>query len=58
MERNGTTKRVRIAADIEQDMIALIDEDRKGKCSRAAIIRMALVDRYQERDPVRTRQRR
>ena len=36
------------AAQIERDLIALIDNDRKGKCSRAAIIRMALIDRYQK----------
>jgi len=47
MEQRGTNKRrVRIAAEIEPELIAKIDQERKGRCSRATIIRMALADRY------------
>jgi hypothetical protein len=47
MARNGTHKpRVRIAAELEHALIVKIDEERKGRCSRAAIVRMALLDRY------------
>ncbi len=39
---------VRIAANIDHEVVVLMDREskRKGQCSRAAIIRMALVDRY------------
>jgi len=48
---------VRIAADIEADVIASMDQERslKGQCSRAAIIRMALAERYQKNRPAQTR---
>jgi len=52
MERNGTqrrrtVKRVRVSADLEPSLIAKIDQERRGgMCSRATIIRMALLDRY------------
>jgi len=56
MERNGTAKhRVRIAAELEHALIAKIDEERKGRCSRAAIVRMALLDRYQPRRTTKKR---
>jgi hypothetical protein len=46
---NGTLKRrVRIAAELEPAIIALIDRERKGRCSRATIVRIALLDRYQK----------
>ena len=50
MEQKGTDKRrVRVAAELELDLIAKIDQERKGRCSRATIVRMALLDRYQAR---------
>lgn len=39
-------KRIRIAVDVDRELLARIDADRKGKCSRAVIVRMALYDRY------------
>lgn len=47
MEQNGTQERIRVAAQLEQSLVALIDQERRGRCSRAAIVRMALLDRYQ-----------
>lgn len=41
-------RRVRIAAEIDRDLVALVDRERKGRCSRAAIIRMAIMDRYRK----------
>ena len=40
------TKRIRVAAELSPRLVAKIDAERKGSCSRAAILRMALVDRY------------
>jgi len=49
MEQNGTDKRrIRVAAELELDLVAKIDHERKGRCSRATIVRMALLDRYQK----------
>lgn len=44
-------KRIRVAAELEPALIAKIDAERKGSCSRAAIIRMALVYRYKKASP-------
>lgn len=50
MEQKGTDKRrIRVAAELELDLIEKIDHERKGRCSRATIVRMALLDRYQDR---------
>jgi|CXWL01.1.fsa_nt_gi hypothetical protein len=49
MEQKGTSQRkIRIAANLEPDLIEKIDHERKGRCSRATIVRMALLDRYQK----------
>lgn len=50
MERKVTHRKIRIAAQLEPDLVALVDAERKGRCSRATIVRMALLDRYQHRD--------
>lgn len=41
---------VKVAAHLEPELIKKIDSDRKGRgsCSRAAIVRMALMDRYRK----------
>lgn len=41
---------VAIQARIEPELVARIDRERqaKGRCSRAVIIRMALLDRYRD----------
>lgn len=46
MEQKDTTRKIRIAADIEPELVALLDEEARGLCSRATIVRMALLDRY------------
>lgn len=46
MERKDTKTRIRIAAELEPALVQKIDEERRGSCSRAAIVRMALVARY------------
>lgn len=49
MEQKDTSKRrVRVAADLELDLIEKIDQECQGACSRAAIVRMALLDRYRK----------
>lgn len=49
MEHSGTkNSRTRVAANIESELIAKIDDERRGRCSRAAILRMALLDRYKK----------
>lgn len=49
MEQKDTIKRrVRVAADLEPDLIEKIDQERRGSCSRATIVRMALLDRYRK----------
>ena len=47
MEQKSTTERIRVAAQLEPSLVELIDHERRGRCSRAAIIRMALLDRYE-----------
>ena len=49
MEHKITPRKIRIAAELEPDLVALVDAERKGRCSRATIVRMALLDRYQHR---------
>jgi len=49
MEQKGTTQRIRIAAELEPELVARVDEERRGRCSRAAIVRMALLDRYEKK---------
>lgn len=41
---------VKVAAHLEPELIKKIDSDRRGRgsCSRAAIVRMALMDRYRK----------
>jgi metal-responsive CopG/Arc/MetJ family transcriptional regulator len=54
MAQQKVTKRiVRIAADLDADLVHAMDQERmsKGHCSRAAIVRMALADRYQKPKP-------
>lgn len=46
MEQKVTKKTIRIAAELEPELIALVDEEAKGLCSRATIVRLALLDRY------------
>jgi len=48
MERTGTPKRIRVAAELEPDLVQKIDEERSGSCSRETIVRMALIDRYKK----------
>ena len=55
MERTGTVKRIRIAAELEPALVRQVDEERRGKVSRAAIVRIALVDRYRNANGKRTR---
>lgn len=50
MERKVTRRTIRIAAELEPDLVALVDAERKGRCSRATIVRMALRDRYQQQE--------
>lgn len=47
-KNNSRKTKIRIVADVERDVIAKLDREceSKGHCSRAAIIRMALMDRY------------
>lgn len=52
MQRNSTTKKkglVAVQARIEPELVEQIDREcrTKGHCSRAVILRMALLDRYQ-----------
>ena len=49
MKQKGTTQRIRIAAELEPELVARVDEERRGRCSRAAIVRMALLDRYEKK---------
>ena len=46
MEQKDTKKTIRIAAELEPELIQLVDEEAKGLCSRATIVRLALLDRY------------
>ena len=47
MEQKLTKKTtIRIAAELEPELIAKVDEEARGLCSRATIVRMALLDRY------------
>lgn len=46
MEQKDTKKTIRIAAEIEPELVALVDGEARGLCSRATIVRMALLDRY------------
>lgn len=46
MEQKDTHKKIRIAAELEPELIAMIDDEARGMCSRATIVRMALMDRY------------
>lgn len=51
-------KAIKIVANIDAVMARKIDAERirKGSCSRAAIVRMALLDRYRERTPSHKRE--
>ncbi len=40
---------IRIAATLTPALIAKIDAERQDRCSRASIVRMALVDRYKRK---------
>ena len=53
MEQKDTKRTIRIAAELEPSLVALVDDERRGRCSRAAIVRMALLDRYQKRSAKR-----
>ena len=49
MKSQKTTKdNVRVVSDLDQSLARQIDAEReeKGRCSRAAMIRMALMERY------------
>lgn len=51
MERKDTKPKVqKVAALLEMPLVERIDRERraKGNCSRAVIIRMALLDRYRD----------
>ncbi len=47
MEQKGTKHTIRIAAELEPELVALVDEECKGLCGRATIVRLALMERYQ-----------
>lgn len=49
MEQKDTKRKIRIAAELEPELVTLVDEERRGRCSRATIVRMALLDRYEKR---------
>lgn len=54
MQRNSTTRKkglVAVQTRIEPELVERIDRECRamGRCSRAVIIRMALIDRYQAR---------
>lgn len=49
MEHKDTKQTIRIAAELEPSLVQLVDEERRGRCSRAAIVRMALLDRYEKK---------
>lgn len=49
MEQKDTKRKIRIAAELEPELVTLVDEECRGRCSRATIVRMALLDRYQKR---------
>lgn len=53
-EQRRKKQLVAIQARIEPELIAKIDREcqAKGRCSRAVIIRMALLDRYPEASEV------
>ena len=40
------TKHVRVVADLDPSIVEKIDAERAGVCSRAAIVRLALMERY------------
>lgn len=52
MEHKITKKTIRIAAELEPELVALVDREAKGVCSRATIVRLALMDRYHGKRPV------
>lgn len=41
-----TKSTVRIAAELEPELVAMVDQECRGICSRATIVRLALMDRY------------
>ncbi len=55
MEQKVTKKTIRIAAELEPKLIALVDEEAKGLCSRATIVRLALLDRYGKKRRLNTK---
>lgn len=48
--QRGKSELVAIQARVEPELLAKIDRERqaKGRCGRAVIIRMALLDRYRD----------
>lgn len=46
MEQKVTKTTIRIAAELEPELVELVDRECRGICSRATIVRLALMDRY------------
>lgn len=46
MEQKVTKTTIRIAAELEPELVALVDRECRGICSRATIVRLALMERY------------
>lgn len=46
MEQKATKTTIRIAAELEPELVALVDRECRGICSRATIVRLALMERY------------
>lgn len=51
MEPKITKKRIRIAVELEPEIVALVDEEARGVFSRAMVVRLALLDRYGKKRP-------
>lgn len=47
MEQKNTPRRIRLAANVETDIVEMIDSECSEKrCSRADVIRWAVLDRF------------